>query len=239
MESMMLIHSSRYSNICALLADDEELRTNMIELIETTESIKKEDLCGFDLNNVLNPSKQGFDIPHNAPQVNLTPDLAISLKTLQDHLNLVPQSHPFELPQVSHLGVRFAAFATQNFRDSSIIYNLPFTDGHRGVPAVIQAILAQRCSNHLGQTTIEVFLLVEEYRRIADNGMADPYTAFGFAAGYLCHQQSIGHHLIGLRHVVSHFVSTPIADTGYLHVLPMDRVRYPDFVTSRAHSFDS
>lgn len=228
LEATMLTHSARYSNVCALLEDDDDLRRNMTQLINTTESIKNKDLHGFNLSAILSPSKTGFDIPRHAQAIRLHPDLTVPLKTLQDNLAIVPLSDPFELQHISHLGVRFAAFRSRNFRDSSIIFTPPSADisGHCEIPAVIQAIFAQQCRNREGHITVEVFLLLDEYRRIMDDGAHDPYVEFGFAAGYLCHQQPVGHRIIALRHIKCHFISTVIVETSYLHVLPMDKVSY-------------
>lgn len=48
-------------------------------------------------------------------------------------------------------------------------------------------------------------------------------------SGYLCHWQSVGHHIVALRHIKCHFISTTIADTGYLHFLTIGKWSYFKF----------
>lgn len=226
----MLKHAARYSNLSALLADNEQLQNDVSDLIKTSESIKKEDLRGFDLANILDPSQKSFSIPTSLSPISLADNTAVAITESQNlHKLEAVRSDVYELPRVAHLGVQFGVFESQYYRDSSIIFKMSDDPVGRSRTGVIYNIFAQSCLDADGHTRIHAFLLVSEHRSIAEDGLHDPYLEFGFAAGHLCRAQSCAWHIIHLSEVISHFVSTMVSDTDFVHVLPMDRVSLQTF----------
>lgn len=220
-----MLVSARSANLRAILADDEEVRQTVLEMVTTMESIDREEMRGFRLANQLDPNLPEF-------MTNSNPE-SLLLETEPYNLihELISRTHPnqaLSLPREAHFveevalrGVRYATARSSKYRGSRILYqNLGTTTHDAGT---IQDIFeySYRCA---GEERKTFFISVRNYVRY--NRDLDPYPKFGFAGGFLCETTPIQLHILQLSQVVSHFGLTRMTGkyAGYVHVMPLDKV---------------
>lgn len=136
---------------------------------------------------------------------------------------IVPRT-VLELDKVSIRGVIYAS-AKVLPRDSDIIFRREGGSSTR--VGSIQSIFHLSHPTPAGPAAVNTFLLIEQYDPVTDQAKQSTYTRFGFAGGFLCHnQRRSGHHIIGLENVICHFAKTVLQqdDDGLMHVLPLNKV---------------
>jgi len=231
MEGTLLKGAVRNANLSALLSDDEYLRKQVVDLVDTLDVIEKEDVRGFRLTTILDPT-----VPEFTTKAKLTPG---SLDGSHFHLLSASRradgfSHALNevlfLEEISHNGVCYGTYSSSHRRNSAVLFHR----GPRGQPenqaGVVQNIFEHSCCRPISclggkSVTKDYFLILNVYAPINRVGFCDPYPPFGLAAGYLCESQPIETLVIKLSQVVSHFVLTPLEEIDATHVLPVDRVR--------------
>jgi hypothetical protein len=222
--------ASRNANLRAVLADDDDVRETVHEMINVMETVEKEDARGFRLASLLNPDQPVYaDEPRAKPfQLgNLEYQLLRRLveHTADDRLRLFSrQARAFD--EISIRGVRYSTSQGRKFRDSNIIFQLP------GIPSNMNTQRAGSIDSIFGYTwhstngqSNEYYLSVREHPPF-DDSTIDPYRRYPFAGGFLCKASTKEVHIIHTSHVVSHFASTSLEQFGddCLHALPLDRV---------------
>lgn len=220
-----MLVSARNANLRAILADDEEVRQTVLEMVTTMESIDREEMRGFRLANQLDPNLPEF-------MTNANPkSLRLGVEPYNLICELISRTHPnqaLSLPRDAHFveevalcGVRYATARSSKYRSSRILYQNLGTTAHSA--GAIQEIFeySYRCA---GDERKSFFISVQNFVRY--NQDLDPYPKFGFAAGFLCEATPIQLHILELSQVVSHFGLTRMTGkyTGYIHVMPLDKV---------------
>ena len=79
-----------------------------------------------------------------------------------------------------------------------------------------------------GHMVEATYILVREYQPFLDDTMQSRYTQFGFAGGFLCHNDRWSRpHVVGLTDIICHFAKTVVRhhDGEIMHVLPLNKVR--------------
>jgi hypothetical protein len=144
MESTFVKSSAQYSHLCALLEDDERTRNNMQEMIEKIKSIRKEDLRGFRLASILDPSSADYDLDVNAKTAQLDDSVLDALRYLQHLEDITPSDDGYiELPSVGLGGMRYGSIESPHSRDSSVIF-LANAERSQYSTGIVQLVLLQR-----------------------------------------------------------------------------------------------
>lgn len=230
LETTLLRSSARSANLRAILADDENVRSVVLEMITTMESIDKEEVRGFRLANQLDPGAPQFMVDAKAKLHML------EARTYQILCHLISQTNPnllLSLPKEAHSveeiafrGVGYATSRSRKFRSSRIIFHLASNPSdetllHRA--GIIQDIFQYTywCGE---EETKSFYLSVWEYVR--HDPTHDPYPNFGFAGGFLCGSRPLRFHVLEPSQVISHFGLTKMNGkyTNCIHVMPLDRV---------------
>lgn len=126
-----------------------------------------------------------------------------------------------ELNKVSISGVIYASKKSLP-RDSNVIFRRP--GGFSDRVGSIKSIFQSENSALSGMT----FLVVAQYKLIADPAAQNVYRRFGFAGGFLCDAREDNRlHVIRSSDVVCHFAKTALVSGGetLMHVLPLNTVR--------------
>jgi hypothetical protein len=221
--------SSRTANLRAILADDEKICQNVMELVKSIKAIEQEDIRGFRLASMLDPTLPDYADSSLVPFMLSGEPYQLLCGMLRsnslDDSAVHPHAEAFSLNRIAKHGVSYGTYASPSFRDSSIIF--------RGSSSVSphahdlhKAGRIEKIFQHVYQGIKTFYLVVREHQRIDPN--IDPYTRFGFAGGYLCEKVPSLLHLIMLEQVVSHFALTTMRSDGQkhlIHALPIDRVR--------------
>ncbi|KIM43799.1 hypothetical protein M413DRAFT_68706, partial [Hebeloma cylindrosporum] len=228
LEVTLLKTSARSANLRALLSDNEDIRDSMQDIITTMSTIDREDVRGFRLASILDPSLPTFE-----PRSKLDPQFIEG--TLHELLcDLLDRSmdasvmlkHANFMKEISYRGVVYALSTSSGFRDSSIMFREQ--NSHHAKPAIIESIFQYSYTREDGQNVEDIFMTVEELAPIT--GFVDPYLHFGEFAGFLCEKkEGVNLRVIQMRQVACHFAYTEMMDDweGLIHVLPVDRVSDP------------
>ncbi|KII89487.1 hypothetical protein PLICRDRAFT_108974 [Plicaturopsis crispa FD-325 SS-3] len=237
MEGTFLHSASRDANIRAMLADDADVRNTMRETVKALDAVANEDARGIRLAHMLDPDQPEFDLDAAFCPYYLNDDehqqLSHLLHTINPSDTVYAPRQVECVDRISIHGVRYATSASQASSDSSVMFSplhlevADATPTRSQTPGTIKAIF--RCltegpgSLQTSTPSYQYYLAVLEYKRIS----GDPYSQFGFAAGFMCEVQPEETHLIQLSQVVAHFAKTPITlgSGEAIHVLPLDRVR--------------
>lgn len=222
--------SARSANLRAILADDEDVRKTVFEMVTTMESIDKEEVRGFRLASQLDPGAPQFMSDSNPKLIELEIQ---PYQKLRELISRSTHDKPLSLPkealsvdEISLRGVCYTTSRSSKFRSSRIIFQLPGAPtpkAHSYRAGAIRDIF--RYSYHCGEEERHAFYLsVWEYLR--HDHTQDPYIKFGFAGGFLCEAQPAQFHILELSQVVSHFGLTKMKGkyASAVHVMPVDRV---------------
>lgn len=213
LESTFMRKSSRYSNLLAILADDENVRRAVTEMVKTMESLSKEDLRGSRLASIMDPSLPKYVMDSNAKPFKLEREEHLLLcdllhSTPAERLALSTQA--LSLQEISISGVCYGTSESTKFRNSAIVFCKAGEEVQRA--GSVQTIF-QHTHHSVEGSEIKgnFYLLVREHLRMdTSNGLVDPYQQFGFAGGFLCEAKATALHLIELSQVVSHFALTKL-----------------------------
>jgi hypothetical protein len=238
LDSTMLIASARNSNLLAILSDDKMLAEIVQDLTKTLESIRNEDLQGFQLSEFLNAP--GCHIGVNMTRQALKPEyfeLLSKVLTSLGQTNI--RNEILSLDRISFRGVYYGTFQSQHYRDSAIIFRVDVADPPEGnesavLAGIISMICEYECRMQGSQEVFKrLFLFVNEHLSVQKSrpGFHDPYRKYGFAAGFICEEQAEILHLIDLTQIVSHFALTTLPNEKLIHVLPVDRVSFHLYYT--------
>ena len=124
LEATLLKTSARSANLCALLSDNEDIWDSMQDLITTMNKISQEDVHGFRLASILDPSLPTFE-PRSKldPQV-IEDTLHRLLCDLLDHSMdgvVMPKDANF-MKEISYHRVVYMLSTSSGFWDSSIMF---------------------------------------------------------------------------------------------------------------------
>lgn len=220
--------AGRHANLRALLADDETCRNAVLEMVTAMETIDKEDVRGFRLASMLDPSLPDYANNNKMKPYKLEGDayrLMHNLVTLNapDAEQPIP-TDALSIEEISLHDVCFTTSRCINFRSSRILFKSSEVQEH--IPGVIRDIF-QYTFNVAAEEVKGFYLLVQEYPRMdVSNGQRDPYVQFGFAGGFLCQPNAERLHLLKPSQVISHFGLTKLRGDyeGLIHCMPVDRV---------------
>ncbi|RDB25398.1 hypothetical protein Hypma_008131 [Hypsizygus marmoreus] len=237
LESTFMTSSARTSALRAILADDEELRELVHEVIDVLEATEREDARGYCLASLLDPTSPAFTLDSHATQIDLDDDTHRNLSTLitttSPHQAISLPKQAMSVNEISISGVSYGTSSSTKYRNSNIIFHSPLHQPVNRRRAGSVRSIFQYTHHPVGlddQKTTEFFVVVKEYLPMdTSDGRVDPYKQYGFVAGYLCDPDPWESYVIRLVDVVSHFVLTDMV--GYydnlIHVLPVDRVAIP------------
>ncbi|EDQ99107.1 uncharacterized protein LACBIDRAFT_317644 [Laccaria bicolor S238N-H82] len=228
LETTFMKVSSRTANLRAILADDEAVRQNVMELVKSIKAIEQEDIRGFRLASMLDPTLPDYADSSLAPFTLSGEPYQLLCGILGSNpLNgnaVRPHAEAFSLNRIARRGVSYGTCASPSFRDSAIIFR-----GSSSVSPHAHDLhktgRIEKIFQHVYQGIKTFYLVVREHQRIDPS--IDPYVRFGFAGGYLCEKVPRLLHLIMLEQVVSHFAMTNLRSDGQkylIHALPIDRL---------------
>ena len=219
--------SARTANLRAILADDDDVRKTVVEMVNLMASVEKEDIRGFRRATLLDPTSPEYSIPPHAASFSLD---EIQYQLLRKRLQGCDQEidltrEALVVQEISARGVSYASRAKRSGRDSAIIFK-PHDEHNREVHLAgrIEKIFQYTYNNPHNVTGF--YLIVREHLPTHSTTF-DPYKRFGFAGGYLCEREPTTLHVIALSQVLSHFAATGLTWEGredLIHVLPLDRV---------------
>lgn len=236
LEATLLRGAIRNANLLAVLSDDAEIRDSVVELMETLEAIQAEDIRGFRLATLLDPTtpeflsnskhKRGVQGILNNDQSTAFLDLYQADFQALHHVN----NEVLFFEEISYNGVCYGTHSSSHFRNSAILFypHLTVRGADEMKAGIIEAIFEHHsgttAGGHGGHISEKHFLFVRQHNPINHLEFVDPYQRFGFAAGFLCEENPTCTRVISLSQVVSHFVLTPMEEIEAIHVLPIDRV---------------
>ena len=195
-------------------------------LVEAFSKVSNEDHRGTRLAN------EAHFPPERPPKtVILHPDIYDLLLRLINRTAAVDGCSPYtpdalELEKISISGVIYASEKSLP-RDSNIIFQRPGGSSQR----VGRIKLIFQVSYQPGTT----FLVVSQYRLIANSDVRDVYRRFGFAGGFLCDADEDSRPLvIRSKDVVCHFAKITLdpKEEKLMHALPLNVVREFAHVTT-------
>lgn len=223
--------AGRHANLRALLADDEDCRNAVLEMVTTMESVDSEDIRGFRLASMLDPALPDYMINSKMKPYQL-PDESFQLlhdiiTFTRPNAQLPMLTAALSVEEISLHGVCYTTSRSVNFRSSRVLFNsLDGQPTREYIPGVIRDIV-QYTYKDGEEETKEFFLLVQEYPPMdISDGKIDPYRQFGFAGGFLCLPNAEKMHILRLSQVVSHFGLTKMRGVykNFIHCMPVDRV---------------
>lgn len=229
--------SARNANLRAILADDDDVRKSVTEMVMTMQGIEGEDIRGFRKAKQLDPTLLDSDsILSRADQITLNPS---QLQLIKAYLmQLYPGqilhlgSDALSLKEVSKDGVCYGTCDSPTHRNSAIIFastagsginnNLSKSnyEGTVEKPGIVEKIIHYSTTD--GCVTIDgIYLYIQELMPVpipvevhvqeniaAKTSKLDPYQAYGFAAGYLCDSNQRTPRVISLSQIISHVALT-------------------------------
>lgn len=214
MDGSILQGSVRYSNILAILRDDDQVRHAAYDIIEAMDSVEKEDLRGFRLAASLNIENSGIVVGmKQSHPVLLDGNVLDLLKSTEKNPHLLAEEVIY-VPQISFRGVCYGIFDSKHYRDSSIL----FADSDPAVKYKMGVI--QRIFRYAHNW----YLLVDEHPYLDRADFSDPYKLYGTAAGFLCEAAAHVPCVIEASNILSHCVVTSIPEANCNHIMPVDRV---------------
>ncbi|TFK63525.1 hypothetical protein BDN72DRAFT_963854 [Pluteus cervinus] len=222
----------------AILQDDGPIRESVIEMVTALDRIQSEDARGSRLASMLDPTSPTNILPMRSDQhcVLSEDEYGLLFNLLTTHPQDMAQDNhlPRQCRSLSKLSINsicYGVAGTSSYRDSTAIFR-PRQAGAdpnpRELAGTIQRIF-QYSYSMAGQDKQGYFVSIMEHQRITESrgAEADPYPAFGHAAGYLCERAPERLHVLELSQLVSHFVLTYFPEgewVNYIHVLPVDRL---------------
>ena len=112
------------ANLRAILADDDNVRKTVVEMVNSMASVKKEDIRGFRCAMLLDPTSPEYSLPPHAASFSLD---EIQYQLLCNHLQR-GLDQDIDLPrealvvqEISTQGVSYASHVKRSGRDSAII----------------------------------------------------------------------------------------------------------------------
>lgn len=216
-----------------MLADDEQLRETVIETVTVLESIEKEDVRGFRLASLLDPSVTDYAIQSRAVPFVLDAEqyqlLSLLIEQRVPHQQLLLPVRALSVEKISFRGVCYGTCKSSKPGDNNVIF-LPFgaspTDLHLQKAGVIQTIF-QYVYQSDGVEIKAFYLIVRQLLPMdTTNGWFDPYRDFSSRA-FLCTRHISQLRVISLSQVVSHFALLDMRGDGQealTLVWPVDRV---------------
>ena len=129
-----------------------------------------------------------------------------------------------ELDKVSIRGVIYASSKSLP-RDSHVIFRKPGDPTLRA--GKIDAIFSTPHPGANCEETKITCLVIQEWLPVMEAALQKPYQEFGFAGGFLCHNNFVGAvSILDVNGVVCHFAKTFFGkrDSDIFHVLPLNKV---------------
>lgn len=247
LESTFMRASARNANLRALLADDDETRKSVAEMIMTMQAIEDEDIRGIRKAKKLDPTLLDLDlIQSRADRITLDPSQFQLIKAhlMEIHPDRILHlgSDALSLKEVSKDGVCYGICESSTHRNSAIIFASSTTDNHfpnyEGTvqkPGIVEKIIHYSIPD--GVPTDGIYLYIQELFPTdvqgyipddSDTLELDPYRQHGFAAGYLCDANHRIPRVISLSQVISHFALTTFEGINkyenFIHILPLNKV---------------
>lgn len=223
------------ANLRAILAEDEDIRRVVLEMVDVMEATATEDIRGFRRANMLDRNLNNFAATSTAKPFQLREhehQLFCDLvkQTLPDRQSKV-SVQVLSVDEISLRGVCYGTSGSSNYRNSTVLFQ-PQAQGHfehASLKAgIIQTIFQQSniFSSEHPESLPLFFAILREHPCM--NPADDPYREFGFAGGFLCANEATVLHVVEISQIVSHFALTRFEDEEfqqYFHAMPLDRVR--------------
>ncbi|PPQ66510.1 hypothetical protein CVT24_007059 [Panaeolus cyanescens] len=222
LEGSLLVASACNANVRAMVTDDKNMRSQVLDLVETMEAIESEDIRGFRLASILDPSSSEptKNCRLGGTPANLTREhsAVLQLYANQQGLNVTDDVRSYL--DIARQGVVYGVKGTRTYRNSGVLFSVEGNPAN-SAPGVIEAILSIPTGN--GQRQFVCILRPLQEAPSQNN----PYLQFGFAGGglYLTSQQEVC--VVELDRILSHVILTPFDRppfNGLIHVLPIDRL---------------
>lgn len=224
MESTFLRTAVRHANILALLDDSQDIRALVQRVLARMKGHQKEALRGFRLGEALDPFNEddgGYRLLEGTHGELTLQEIELLTGFLQgdpSERNTVVLPDVTFLTAISHKNNIYAIWDSQRYRDSAILYQ------HQGEEraGVIQKIFLHQHRLSSGEETTSKYLLLAEYGE-ADIEQ-DHFRRYGHAGGFTCRGPPQIMRLIALENVICHVAVTDVAEEGFIHILPINRV---------------
>ncbi|KAF8163876.1 hypothetical protein K438DRAFT_1775785 [Mycena galopus ATCC 62051] len=208
MEATFVKSTARAANLKAMLADDADIRSRVLEAVTTYDRLSTQDSRGVRLAQMLDIEDTHFDLEAHSKWGALSGKSARFYRTILS----------------GNMGVRYTGKnVLKRDQDSYIIFNVPDTD--EDAPGEILKIFQYWHTTPENREFKATYLVVNRFRAaILDS--QDPYPQLGPNFGHLCSVRPMESRVIEASHVKSHFGLTPIHYNGQdiMHVFPLSRV---------------
>lgn len=167
MEATFMQAAARHANLSAILADDESIRQTILDTVSTMDATAKEDVRGFRLAVMLDPSEADFIVDSTATPLQLNhQEHQLFKDCLQRAIpgtSYVPSPNVLSVDQISIRGVCYGTSMSQKFRNSAIMFR--FHNDEELRPGIIKTIfqsshhpMIQSSRRHKG-----FYLVVQEH----------------------------------------------------------------------------
>ncbi|PPQ79324.1 hypothetical protein CVT24_007406 [Panaeolus cyanescens] len=247
----LLDSATIHGNLRGLLDDNEHIRPLVYELVERMDKIDKEDIRGFRLASILDPSQPANTLNSKGTTIKLS---ALHSGLWRDYLaaqdcNLpdnVLQGKVTRFSQIAIQGVRYST--TQHLPSDSVImfsesainrqdFSLPVE--YESLKAGFVDMIFQPVTTTKDRSTSstqpsepsplsnQFFLLVRELAPAQSTQSRDPYKRYGAAGGFLCCKDQETLRVISLDQVKSHAAITEVSIDVFgevYHILCVDRL---------------
>ncbi|KAF9455301.1 hypothetical protein BDZ94DRAFT_1327649 [Collybia nuda] len=232
LEGTFMRAAARSANIRTILAEDEDIRQVVLEMVNEMETIALEDIRGFRRASMLDHTLSDWYTNSATKQKNLQEhehQLFCSLigRIFPDRV-LGVSPRVLAVDEISLRGVCYGTSDSSKYQNSTILFKPETQAESQPLKAgIIQTIFREHQfpSSRDPNISPAFYVVVQEHRcvNIAD----DPYRRYGFSGGFLCTNEPIASHIIEISRIVSHFALTRFK-TGnlknYFHVMPLDRL---------------
>lgn len=229
LETTLLRGSIVNSNVRALLSDDHDIQPHVMDMISTMENIDNEDIRGFRLASILDPSSPQPTAKITGKPGTLTPE---HFRLFQEHENLSSRPLPVSddvmfYDQIALQGVCYGVAGSRTYRNSAVLFTTDGSIYHNTASAGIINAIFSTSNNRQDQN---FWLVVSELRPFTSSSTLEynPFHRYGFAGGRLYLTSDPIQRVIHLPSIISHMVLTPMDREPFLqlyHGLAVDRVR--------------
>lgn len=225
LENTLLRTAGRGANLCALLSDDLDIRSTVSEMLKTIEAVQKEDIRGYQLAAIFDADSPAIDLSKKK-LINIETEIMHFLQQLRATKGQAPLSiRALSFEKISYRGLQYGVYNSVHFSDSTIIFQNS-EENQKLKAGLLQSIFRPFLASPSGDdsTTLEIYAVVRELQPIVRQDIVDPYTRFGFAAGWLCEADGGQVSIIDFSTIRCHFIMTKFALQNMVHVLPLDQV---------------
>ncbi|KAF9035495.1 hypothetical protein BJ165DRAFT_1355617, partial [Panaeolus papilionaceus] len=231
METTLLNASAQSANLRALLEDESEIKPLVLEMVEKIDAIEKEDIWGYRLASIPDPSSPSYTSSHGAKPVQLSdPTQELWRQYVDQHL---PTAINAGEPVLSYrqIAVQGVCYSTTDhiFRNSAVFFMdtiLSNTVSSMADYDTLKAAFIDLIFQPQGGNPQHFYMVIRELVPVNEPHL-DPFRPYSFSGGFLCRKNKYIPKIIQIDQLKSHAALTPMS-LGKLgevyHILCVDRV---------------